>query len=151
MTEVRVCSTCALQHLSPLGRRCRGRIPATMAEVPTPSQASNGFNISQEVLNKTLEQVHPHLLMEDGATATVSASGNQDSVNVNETVSDAIDMPLGNILKTLNNIVGKFDVFEKQARIDRDRVSRLCEQLQCDNVNVKKGRTPKKVVHSKKN
>ena len=153
MPDVRNCTTCNLQHLPPLGRRCRGRVPSTKAEAPTPFQASNGFNISQEALNKTIEQVQSHLLTDDGSTPTVNASGNssnQDSVNSVENVSDASGMPIGNILKTLNNIVGKFDMFEKQAKVDRDRVSRLCEQLQCDNVNVKKGKTPKKVVYSKK-
>ena len=106
------------------------------------TQASNAVEISSDIISRTVAQVDTNPSeLEDGVTGqrqgntVASASANNVSVN--------------DIFKTLNNIAVRFDSFEQQARIDREKVATLCEKLNGDITSVKKGKTPKKTVVSK--
>ena len=97
-------------------------------------------DISSEVIANTVSQI---TYDQDVAEQVIpQPQGNselqQQSVPTN---SD----PVSVMLKTLEGMAKKFDNFEKQAQVDRDRVERLCEQFKND--SGKKAKTPKKNVN----
>ena len=117
-----------------------------MAEAFPDTQASGSLEISTETLERTLAQVATLPVDEEVPDTVQPPQGN--SVLTEQSVSNG-NVPVCDILKTLNGIALRFDSFEQQARADRDRVSKLYEQLNVENTTSKKNKTPKKTVVSK--
>ena len=113
-----------------------------MAEADPGLQASS-LSISSDTLARTIAQVHTHPVEGDDVREQLPGSVRSENSS-NVTVSSEANVPVNDILKTLNNIAVRFYSFEQQARVDRDRVSRLCDQFDSEFVNNKKGKTPKK-------
>ena len=102
-------------------------------------QASN-IQISPDTVVRTLAQVRTQMA-EDGDDSSIHDLPDNGPVHGNSsnmTVSSDSVMPVNDILKTLNNIAVRFDTFEQQAKLDRERVSKLCEHINSDVVNLKK-------------
>ena len=118
-----------------------------MAEATDDSQASALGLISEEVLNNTVAQVS-HTLQDEGATTqnltSVTASDSEGNPEYN------CEPLLSGKTVTLNGIASRFDSFERQSRVDRERVNKLCEQFSSEHVN-KKGKQVKRTVNYKSN
>ena len=97
-------------------------------------QASN-TEISSDILSRTLAQVQPELQRTQEASTGETSTG----VSTNFGNSD--------ILRTLNSMVARFDSFEQQARVDREKVSKLCEQFNSDHSGTRKVKMPKKTLN----
>ena len=94
------------------------------------TQASNAVEISSDIISRTVAQVDTNPSeLEDGVTegqrqGNTVASASASNVSVND------------IFKTLNSIAVRFDSFEQQAGINREKVATLCEKLNGDITSV---------------
>ena len=115
-----------------------------MAEAGPTSQASSLNIISSETLTNTLAQVSSGVTEEEHVQNGITGTA-LNTVNDSE-ASHVNNGSISDILKSLNGIANRFDFLEQQARVDREKVNRLCEQFQQEHVN-KKGKSSKKVVN----
>ena len=132
-------------HEPPTGRRCGKKTKDNMAEANDNYQASSLGLISEDTLHNTLAQVS-HGLQEEDVPAHNDSTGTtvSNDVNAEDNVEPVLSgKTVNNLFKTLNGIASRFDSFERQSRLDRDRVNKLCEQFSGEYVN-KKGKQSKK-------